>query len=550
MKKNLLLLCLFVSFLSGAQVSTNLDSLYQEKSFFFKNRNVDSLFYYARKLMASDNPCYKYAGQMREINAYYKSGAFDTAQSKAVNLMAELRDKNDFCYQRIKGDALTRLFWLHYNMEEFDKAFQYCLEKEQLIAQFSDKSMARTQDLSNRANIASIKIKLGFYDEAVTLYKEMCRELSSFADELKQEELYWSYIFKSSVLNRIGDAFLYNFSEIHSGHLDSARFYYKEAFKTANKFQPPHPDTDALYTMRKAKVLRAEGKFETALQLIEQYDDEAADSNIEQDINFLRAILYSELKQYDKAIDNARSFLNYPKLTPSTERNTIAIYNVLADSFRMKEMRDSAFFYSQKAVSKLSSLDQTKLITNQSYYLYDISKVSSLNNTLLEEKRAQMNNFIVFSILGILVVITLFVMYRKKQQKNIMAVVSANAKTKKEYNIDSDLTHKIMDAINGLEGSSKILDANFTLASWAQELNTNTSYISNVLNEKKGISFKQYLIQLRIEYLLQLLRSNHKYKNYTVKALAEEIGYTNASAFTRAFKNYTGKTPSEFLKTL
>ncbi|WP_366943585.1 helix-turn-helix domain-containing protein [uncultured Polaribacter sp.] len=35
-----------------------------------------------------------------------------------------------------------------------------------------------------------------------------------------------------------------------------------------------------------------------------------------------------------------------------------------------------------------------------------------------------------------------------------------------------------------------------------------------------------------------------------MKSLAEEIGYTNASAFARAFKKYKGITPSEYLKML
>ena len=37
---------------------------------------------------------------------------------------------------------------------------------------------------------------------------------------------------------------------------------------------------------------------------------------------------------------------------------------------------------------------------------------------------------------------------------------------------------------------------------------------------------------------------------YSIQALAEELGYTNASAFTRAFKKQIGVTPSVFLKSL
>jgi AraC-like DNA-binding protein len=49
-------------------------------------------------------------------------------------------------------------------------------------------------------------------------------------------------------------------------------------------------------------------------------------------------------------------------------------------------------------------------------------------------------------------------------------------------------------------------------------------------------SFKKYITQLRIEYLIKELKEEHIYRNYTIKYLAEEIGYTNASAFTRVLK--------------
>jgi AraC-like DNA-binding protein len=84
----------------------------------------------------------------------------------------------------------------------------------------------------------------------------------------------------------------------------------------------------------------------------------------------------------------------------------------------------------------------------------------------------------------------------------------------------------------------------------AKKLNTNTSYLSYIINKVKNQSFKQYITALKINYLLKKLQQEKKFRNYTIKSLAEEIGYTNASAFTRAFKIYKGITPSEFIKSL
>lgn len=98
--------------------------------------------------------------------------------------------------------------------------------------------------------------------------------------------------------------------------------------------------------------------------------------------------------------------------------------------------------------------------------------------------------------------------------------------------------------------SQDFLDSNFSIQHFAKSLNTNTSYLSYIINKKYNKSFKEYLTQLRIAYLIDKLQKDKEYKKYTIKSLAEEIGYTNASAFTRAFKKYKGVTPSNFIKEL
>jgi YesN/AraC family two-component response regulator len=121
---------------------------------------------------------------------------------------------------------------------------------------------------------------------------------------------------------------------------------------------------------------------------------------------------------------------------------------------------------------------------------------------------------------------------------------------KREYNIDEKLEESLLKGINELENTKDYLDPNFSINRLAKKLNTNTSYLSYIINKESNQSFKQYITGLRIEYLLKKLIEENKFRNYTIKALAEEIGYTNASAFTRAFKKYKGITPSEFIKSL
>ena len=74
--------------------------------------------------------------------------------------------------------------------------------------------------------------------------------------------------------------------------------------------------------------------------------------------------------------------------------------------------------------------------------------------------------------------------------------------------------------------------------------------MSYIINKVKGQTFKQYFTELRIKFLIKKLDEDKNYRKYTIKFLAEEIGYTNASAFARAFKKHKGITPSEYIKSL
>ena len=49
-------------------------------------------------------------------------------------------------------------------------------------------------------------------------------------------------------------------------------------------------------------------------------------------------------------------------------------------------------------------------------------------------------------------------------------------------------------------------------------------------------------------FLNRLLKTENKYRNYTNKALAEEVGFGSTQNFTRAFKNRTDISPTYFVQ--
>lgn len=92
---------------------------------------------------------------------------------------------------------------------------------------------------------------------------------------------------------------------------------------------------------------------------------------------------------------------------------------------------------------------------------------------------------------------------------------------------------------------SDYLKENYRNASLLEAANLvalSPNYLSKIFKRKKGINFSDFLLEIKMEKAAELLQ-DMTMKTYEI---AEELGYDNPKNFTRAFKQYSGKTPREF----
>ena len=131
---------------------------------------------------------------------------------------------------------------------------------------------------------------------------------------------------------------------------------------------------------------------------------------------------------------------------------------------------------------------------------------------------------------------------------------SAPIKTKdfsrKPLNIPKEKELELLEKLNQFEDSKKYLDNNMSLANLAVELETNTKYLSEIINTYKDKNFNAYINELRIKYITHLLSTDSSYLQYKISYIAEIGGFTSHSAFTNIFKSVTGMSPNEYLQTL
>jgi AraC-like DNA-binding protein len=92
------------------------------------------------------------------------------------------------------------------------------------------------------------------------------------------------------------------------------------------------------------------------------------------------------------------------------------------------------------------------------------------------------------------------------------------------------------------------LNPKLSLAEVSRQLNTNPRVLSQVINEKTGTNFNDYVNSLRVEEAKQLLQGND-IKKLTIDAIALKSGFNSKSPFYTAFKKHTGMTPKQFAGT-
>jgi len=106
----------------------------------------------------------------------------------------------------------------------------------------------------------------------------------------------------------------------------------------------------------------------------------------------------------------------------------------------------------------------------------------------------------------------------------------------------SRLLKKILDYF---ERDRPFLDSEFNLNRLSAELNMPSRYISQLLNQEYGCSFRKLVNKYRIEEAKLLIDKNGEHNLYQI---ALDAGYNSKSTFNAAFKKYTGITPKEYKK--
>ncbi|KAB1228862.1 helix-turn-helix domain-containing protein [Chryseobacterium viscerum] len=135
----------------------------------------------------------------------------------------------------------------------------------------------------------------------------------------------------------------------------------------------------------------------------------------------------------------------------------------------------------------------------------------------------------------------------EKPQPLLLNKASATAKDPSSTKISREKEDEILQKLEEFEKSDGYLNKNMSLSLLSSQMEVNTKYLSEVINNKEK-NFNGYINNLRINHIVQLLREDSTFLNYKVSYLAEYSGFSSHSAFTTVFKSVTGMSPNVYIQ--
>ncbi|MCX7549898.1 helix-turn-helix domain-containing protein [Xanthomarina sp. F2636L] len=441
--------------------------------------------------------------------------------------------------------------YFHYNHGEDKKAINEYLEAET----YAVKNNNLKQQIEIKQFIGGIKYNFGDYKEALNIFKEQLQYIQKQPNYLNN--------YKNDYLIALDDL---SKTYLRDKETDSALIYTKAGIDLSRKY-----DKKVMYQrflLTSGSALYFQKKYNQALDSLIKLQPKIEDNDR------LAMCLYYIAKIYQES-DNKKAIITYNQVD--------SLYQITNNPFiELRDVYKTLFnYYSENETEKEQLESVKKLITvdsildlNYKYSETEIVKKHEIPKLKREREKLQKTlnenitkRTITYTVLGVIIfiaicIIILFYIKQKIYKKRYMDIISNKIELKKavkvndnlkidnELNIPQDVIDGLLAKLDSFEKNKDFLKNGITLNSISKKLNTNSTYLSKIVNYYKEESFSNYLNNLRIAYSIDKLIRDKSFRNYTIKAIAEEVGFNTAESFSKSFFKEKGIYPSYFIKQL
>ncbi|WP_298422050.1 AraC family transcriptional regulator [uncultured Kordia sp.] len=437
-------------------------------------------------------------------------------------------------------------------IEYYTKVYNIAKKKNDLFAQ------------ANLANdIALIKTQIGDNADALQLVRKNLPFYEQLLNKKDSEQYRAPYLNSLMTVSDIYTNLFIDKGKNNKKYLDSARYYNSIALQKSIRYNDD--EAFAISLTLKGIIHHEEGDIEqSTTELIKA-------ENLIQSLNLPGQLLISQLYRgknyyvkanYDKAITY---FIKTDSLIRHTNTNfpdLQELYILLAKSYEQKnDAKNTIKYYNLFHEKDLQNDYLSQQALENLHKEYDVvifkDTIDSLQKSLKEKKY----NYRILIAVFLLLIMIIIMYYKRKQVQNhkqfqlvLNELDSKKQQEKKspskEINISEENISKILQGLDNFEKNEQFLKKNCSLNFVANKTNTNSTYLSKVIQIHKQKKFIQYITDLRIDYALEKLQADKKFRAYNIKSIAAELGYNSAESFSKDFKRRTKLYPSYYIKKL
>lgn len=493
--------------------------------------------------------------------AYYSKSVDNKLKYADSCLDAAYKSAND---NRIATSYVLRGSIYYGNLKKYKPALD-----EYLMAYKYSKNTGDLY-LKNKVSyhLGVVKNYLGYNDEALELFKECVTFFESEANNTRAHKFqifnntkgYLNSLHQMIVCYRNMKDFSKADSLINIGLL-----------KTFNE-----PD----FSQERSYFLKSKGlsefnnnKYDSAIDYLNQSLQIMTDDFAWESVNyFYIGKSYMALKKEDLAITNFKKidsiFNKQEFLLPELREN----YEFLINYYKGKNDPKQQLYYTTQL------LKADSIISRDFAYLSPKVHREYDTNALLEEKgKLEKVNIwggifiILLAGLAIFLIITLFKKFKKEKDilqkyfvlqeklqthnytrpESVTTVINTPPNSDdndKRSQIAETIKEEILHKLKVFEEKKHFTQKGLTIQKLAIQLDTNSNYLSHVINDSKGMNFNKYLGDLRIRHITQLLFEKNIYLNYTIDTLAKECGIASRQNFSDLFFEINGIRPTDFIR--
>lgn len=531
---------------------------YRKKYEYFNEDNARAFLYinpYIKKA--------KYEKKYDELFLAYKDAVFF---SKSSNRKLQYADSCiDAAYKSRNDDNISSSYVLRGSIYYGNlKKFKPALDEYLMAYKYSKNS----NDLYLRSKISYhlgvVKNYLGYHEEALELFKNSVKYFEKGANSKNTSNENHIYNNQKGYLNGIHQMaicyrHLNDFQKVDS-------IVNIGLLKTFN---------DKDFLQERSYFLKSKGlseynsnRFQSAITYLDESLELMKDDFAWESLNF-----FFIGKSYQAMNNEKLAIKNYVKIDSIFNKHEFILpelrenYELLINYYKKNNDREKQLYYTTQLLKADSIISRDfAYISPKVHREYD-------TNTLIEEKGKleKANTWGGFLILCLVMIagglVWILVKRHKKEKSTTEKYIlleeklrsekysNSNNQTSKTEVVDDkksqitqSLKQDLLRKLKHFEDKKMFTQKGLTIQKLAIQFETNSNYLSHVINEQKGMNFNKYIGELRIRYITRLLFEKNKYINYTIDSLAKECGIASRQNFSDLFYEINGIRPTDFIK--